>query len=48
PLLAADIPNLIVTPHNAWGSVESRQRMLGQIAENIRAWRGGSPLRVVV
>lgn len=47
PLLAADIPNLIVTPHNAWGSVESRQRMLGQIAENIRAWRGGSPLRVV-
>lgn len=47
PLLAADIPNLIVTPHNAWGSVESRQRMLGQIAENIRAWRAGTPLRVV-
>lgn len=47
PLLAPDIPNLIVTPHNAWGSVESRQRMVGQIADNIRAWRSGTPLRVV-
>jgi phosphoglycerate dehydrogenase-like enzyme len=26
PLLAGDIPRLIVTPHNAWGSREARQR----------------------
>jgi len=48
PLLAADIPNLIVTPHSAWGSRESRQRLVGQLAENIQAYVGGEPLRVVV
>lgn len=47
PLLAADIPNLIVTPHSAWGSRESRQRLVGQLAENIQAYVGGEPLRVV-
>jgi glycerate dehydrogenase len=31
PLLAPDIPNLIVTPHCAWGSRESRQRLVGQL-----------------
>ncbi|MBE1013561.1 glycerate dehydrogenase, partial [Escherichia coli] len=34
PLLAPDIPRLIVTPHNAWGSREARQRIVGQLAEN--------------
>lgn len=34
PLLASDIPRLIVTPHNAWGSREARQRIIGQLAEN--------------
>lgn len=47
PLLAPDIPNLIVTPHNAWGSRESRQRMVAQLAENIQAYQDGEPLRVV-
>ena len=47
PLLAEDIPNLIVTPHCAWGSREARQRMLEQLAENIRAFYAGSLLRVV-
>ncbi len=47
PLLAPDIPNLIVTPHSAWGSREARQRILHQLAENIRAWRAGQPVRVV-
>ncbi|MBL8260421.1 MAG: 2-hydroxyacid dehydrogenase [Candidatus Competibacteraceae bacterium] len=48
PLLAADIPNLIVTPHSAWGSRESRQRLVGQLAENIRGYLDGEPVRVVV
>lgn len=48
PLLAADIPNLIVTPHCAWGSVESRQRIVQQIVENIRGYLAGQPVRVVV
>lgn len=43
PLLAGDIPNLILTPHTAWASVESRQRLLDEIAHNIRAfYTGGS------
>ena len=47
PLLAPDIPNLIVTPHCAWGSRESRQRLVGQLAENVRGYLGGEPVRVV-
>ena len=48
PLLEADIPNLIVTPHNAWASRESRQRMVQQLVENIQAFVSGHPMRVVV
>ncbi|MBN8432410.1 D-2-hydroxyacid dehydrogenase [Microbulbifer salipaludis] len=35
PLLADDIPNLIITPHNAWISRESRQRLLDGVVDNI-------------
>ena len=41
PLLAGDIPNLIVTPHIAWASRESRQRLLDEIALNIEAFAEG-------
>ena len=47
PLLAADIPNLIVTPHNAWGTRESRQRLVMQMAENLSRWLGGDPANAV-
>lgn len=47
PLLADDIPNLIVTPHNAWASREARQRLIDQSAENLVAWQAGAPRRVV-
>ena len=47
PLLAADIPRLIVTPHSAWGAVEARQRIVGQLTENARAFLAGAPRRVV-
>ncbi|PVZ15967.1 MULTISPECIES: 2-hydroxyacid dehydrogenase [unclassified Pseudomonas] len=47
PLLAADLPRLIVTPHSAWGSREARQRIVGQLAENARGFAAGTPLRVV-
>ena len=47
PLLDSSIPNLIVTPHCAWGSRESRQRLVDQVAENIQGFRTGRPLRVV-
>lgn len=37
-LLSANIPNLIVTPHSAWGSQEARQRIIDQTVENIVAY----------
>lgn len=36
PLLAADIPNLLITPHCAWVSRAARQRLLDTTVENIR------------
>ncbi|MES1929688.1 glycerate dehydrogenase [Salinisphaera dokdonensis CL-ES53] len=41
PLLDPSIPNLIVTPHTAWGSRGARQRMLEGVAANIDAFRAG-------
>ena len=41
PLTDATIPNLIVTPHSAWGSRGARQRMLEGVAANIDAFRNG-------
>ena len=41
PLLAIDIPNLIITPHTAWIAWESRHRCLRGVMENIRAWTRG-------
>ncbi len=48
PLLDPEIPNLIVTPHVAWASRESRQRLLDEVALNIEAFLGGEPRNVVV
>ncbi len=47
PLLAGDIPRLIITPHSAWGSREARQRIVGQLTENARGFFSGAPQRVV-
>lgn len=46
-LLHPSIPNLIVTPHNAWGSVDARQRIVDQMIENIKAFQSGQPIRQV-
>ncbi len=46
-LLSDDIPNLIITPHSAWGSRDSRQRMLHQLLENVMAFQAGKPIRQV-
>jgi glycerate dehydrogenase len=47
PLLSADVPNLIVTPHIAWASRESRQRLINELAANIQAYLQGRPRNVV-
>lgn len=41
PLLNVSLPNLIVTPHIAWASVESRQRVINEVALNISAFLKG-------
>jgi len=41
PLLHADLPNLIVTPHIAWSAREARQRAIEEIANNITAFQAG-------
>lgn len=47
PLLAGDIPNLILTPHIAWASREARQRLTEQLADNIRGFLNGTPQNLV-
>lgn len=39
--------NLIITPHSAWGSVQARQRIVAQLAENARQFFAGQPIRQV-
>ncbi len=40
PLLSLDLPNLIVTPHIAWASIEARQRLLSKLISNIKCALG--------
>jgi glycerate dehydrogenase len=47
PLLDPSIPNLIVTPHTAWASVESRRRLLVGVVENINGFINGERLNRV-
>ncbi|MDP3846455.1 MAG: 2-hydroxyacid dehydrogenase [Pseudomonas sp.] len=47
PLLAADIPRLIITPHCAWGSREARQRIVLQLVDNALGYFAGAPRRQV-
>jgi glycerate dehydrogenase len=48
PLLEANLPNLIITPHIAWAARNARQRCLDEMAANIEDFlRGGRRGRVV-
>ncbi len=37
----------IITPHIAWAPIESRQRLLDTVVENIRVFQAGTPQNVV-
>ena len=41
------IDNCLITPHMAWASIESRTRLIGKVAENLRAFSEGYPINVV-
>ena len=43
PLLAVDIPNLLVTPHMAWASAGAMQTLADQVVDNIEAYAAGKP-----
>ena len=45
PLLQA--PNLLITPHMAWATLEARKRLMQMTAENVRAFLDGAPINVV-
>jgi glycerate dehydrogenase len=47
PLLEVDLPNLIVTPHNAWASRQAMQTLADQLVDNLEAFVGGSPQNLV-
>lgn len=49
PLIAlAKRPNVIVTPHVAWASVEAQQRLADQLIDNIENFVAGRPSNLVV
>ena len=41
-------PNVILTPHTAWGSYEARCRCIAQIAQNIRTFAAGEKQNRIV
>jgi glycerate dehydrogenase len=48
PLLDYQGDNLLMTPHVAWASVESRQNAINEVAENVRSFlNGGDHNRIV-
>ncbi len=47
PLLELDLPNFILTPHNAWASDEAMQALADQLIDNIEAFVQGNPQNLV-
>ena len=43
PLLATDLPNLIVTPHVAWAGIQAQQTLADQLVDNIEDFVNRKP-----
>lgn len=39
--------NCIITPHTAWASFETRNRLVQIVCDNIKAWQNGTPINKV-
>jgi len=48
PLLAGDIPGLIVTPHVAWASGAAMQALADQVVDNIDGFMAGQPRNALI
>ena len=46
PLISANLPNLLITPHSAWIAKECRQRLMNNLVNNIKAFLKGRPENV--
>ncbi len=46
PLLNA--PNIIITPHTAWAPLETRERLIKLVADNLKAFLSGNSQNVIV
>lgn len=47
-LLDADLPNLLITPHVAWASIDAMTGLSDQLVDNIEAWVAGKPQNLVL
>lgn len=47
-LLEANLPSLIVTPHNAWASQQAMRTLADQLIENLESFVRGEPRNLVV
>jgi glycerate dehydrogenase len=47
PLLNSGLKNLIITPHIAWASQQSRQRLVDQLTDNILEFKQGKPRNLI-
>lgn len=47
PLLDVQLPNLLVTPHNAWASAQAQQQLAEQLVEVLEAFVRGTPRQMV-
>ena len=45
PLIDTSHPNVVITPHVAWGSRNARQTLVNQIGEDLAAFIAGQPLK---
>ena len=41
------LPNVVLTPHMGWKGLETRQRLVSILADNIRSFHEGAPINVV-
>lgn len=39
--------NIVITPHAAWGPLETRTRLIKIVSENLKKWLAGTPLNVI-
>ena len=42
-----DAPNCLITPHNAWASIESRSRLMTVVADNLKGFLNGKLQNVI-